>query len=82
LLAIASDSSATTIPTARVSVQNLASSYHDVGSTAEAISLLERTLNYSQRTLGPGHPDSLRTLNNLAFAYEDAGRLAEAIPYL
>jgi eukaryotic-like serine/threonine-protein kinase len=34
-----------------------------------------------QRTaaLGPGHPDTLSTLNNLAFTYQAAGRTAEAI---
>ena len=53
-----------------------------MGHTAEAIPLLEATVEARDRVLGGDHPDTLATRNNLAAAYQDAGRAAEAIPLL
>ena len=54
----------------------------DVSDSSRAIPLLEQTLTDSQRILGDGHPDTLRSRNNLATAYRAAGRLDDAIPLL
>jgi tetratricopeptide (TPR) repeat protein len=49
------------------------------GHTAEAISMLERTLADHERVLGTDHHQTLACRNNLAAAYQDGGRRAEAI---
>ncbi|MFI1177512.1 tetratricopeptide repeat protein, partial [Streptomyces melanogenes] len=52
----------------------------DQGSTARAITYLERAVAAAVRLLGHDHPDTLTSHNNLAGAYESAGDLARAIP--
>jgi tetratricopeptide (TPR) repeat protein len=48
-------------------------------STTQAIAAGEPLLADLERTLGPGHPDTLSARNSLAIAYRAAGRVAEAI---
>jgi len=47
---------------------------------AEAIQIAETLLADQEQILGPGHPETLKSLGNLADAYRAVGRDAEAIP--
>jgi serine/threonine protein kinase/tetratricopeptide (TPR) repeat protein len=57
----------------------LGRSYHSLGLSREAIPLLEKSMNYMQRTFGPGHQHSLNTVRDLALTYRSAGRWTEAL---
>jgi tetratricopeptide (TPR) repeat protein len=69
-------------PNTLVSRSSLAGLYQAAGRTAEAISLLERTLGDRERVLGAYHLDTLRSRYDLARAYQAAGRTGEAISLL
>ncbi len=56
----------------------LALAYRDAGRIGEAVRLLERNVEASERILGSDHPETLQSVNSLAFAYRDAGRISEA----
>jgi len=56
---------------------NLAAAYREAGRVAEAIPLLERTLEARERVLGRDHQDTVTTRKLLALAREDADRAAE-----
>jgi hypothetical protein len=60
-------------------MNNLAISYFAAGRTQEALQLYEDTLQLMRARLGPGHPDTLRSMNNLAASYDAAGRTREAL---
>ena len=47
---------------------------------AQAILIAETLLADQEQILGPGHPETLKSLDNLADAYRAVGRDAEAIP--
>jgi hypothetical protein len=48
------------------SMNNLASTYRDLGRTKDAAALQEKVLEARGRILGDEHPDTLRSMNNLA----------------
>lgn len=52
------------------------------GQRDAAVDLLERTLNDSERIVGPDHPSTLMVRANLASAYQSLGRNAEAVELL
>jgi tetratricopeptide (TPR) repeat protein len=58
---------------------NLALSYAALGRHAEALKFHEETLALMKATLGPDHPDTLRSMGNLALSYAALGRHAEAL---
>jgi tetratricopeptide (TPR) repeat protein len=60
-------------------MMNLANSYDDLGRHADAIKLYEETLVLQKSTLGPDHPDTLRSMMNLANSYYALGRHADAL---
>ena len=49
-----------------------------LGQLSEAAIVLFRTLNTQRRTLGPNHPDTLKTMNCLSRVYRNQGLLTEA----
>ena len=53
--------------------------HHRGRSDAEVLEMAEAAAKGLERTLGPDHPDTLRTLNYLGLAYEEDGKLPEAI---
>jgi tetratricopeptide (TPR) repeat protein len=59
-------------------MDNLALTYDAVGRHAEALKLHEETLALQKAKLGPGHPDTLRSMNSLAESYFGLGRYADA----
>jgi eukaryotic-like serine/threonine-protein kinase len=59
--------------------QAIGDAYRGLGEFDHAITHLTRARDLRIQTLGPGHPDTLVTLNNLALAYRRAGRTSEAI---
>jgi len=63
-----------------ISLNNLASLYHDVGQYAQALPLYQRSLDISEKFLGPEHPDVATSLNNLAEQYRAMGQYAQALP--
>ncbi|MCJ1231588.1 hypothetical protein MMC12_008266 [Toensbergia leucococca] len=60
-------------------MNNLASSYSDLGRRQEAVELEEKVLKVRKRILGEEHPDTLTSMNNLASSYSDLGRRQEAV---
>jgi non-specific serine/threonine protein kinase/serine/threonine-protein kinase len=56
--------------------------YASLGLYPRAASLLEKALEIRRRTLGPDHPDTLRTAYKLGAAYTRGARYAEADPLL
>jgi eukaryotic-like serine/threonine-protein kinase len=60
-------------------MNNLASSYADLGRLQEALALREETLKLQRAKLGPDHPDTLRSMNNLGNSYAALGRHQEAL---
>ena len=61
-----------------LSRSNLGNAYRAAGRTAEAITLLERTVADRERVLGADHPETLFSRSALANAYRAAGRTAKA----
>jgi tetratricopeptide (TPR) repeat protein len=59
---------------------SLATACHAAGRIADAIPLVQQTLDAQERLLGTDHPSTLASRNNLASAYRATGRPAEAIP--
>ena len=55
---------------------------HNQGKDKEATAIAEKAVALAQRTLGPDHPDTLKSLYNLASLYEAGGRYGEAEPLL
>ena len=53
-------------PDTLVSMNNLASSYSDLGRRTEALGLGEKVLEMSKRILGEEHPDTLLYQDNLS----------------
>jgi eukaryotic-like serine/threonine-protein kinase len=60
----------------------LGSSLLGLGEPAKAIALLQKARATFQTTLGPEHPDTLRSMNQLGAAYVNAGKLDLARPLL
>src|SRR5215472_16580751 len=60
----------------------LAAAYQAAGDLREAISLLEQTLDGSQKALGADNLVTAAVRNNLATAYRMAGEPQRAIPLL
>jgi tetratricopeptide (TPR) repeat protein len=54
----------------------------ELGDSLHAIAVSEPLTAELERTLGPDHPDTLRSRSHLARAYREAGRVADAIPLL
>jgi tetratricopeptide (TPR) repeat protein len=50
------------------SMNNLATTLHDLGDLPAARDLHQQALNIAQRVLGPDHPDTLASMDNLAEA--------------
>jgi tetratricopeptide (TPR) repeat protein len=61
---------------------NLGRSLQALGEHALAIEVLGKAVRTRQARLGPGHPDTLISMNRLATGYKDAGRLDLALPLL
>src|SRR5262249_38311267 len=49
-------------------MSNLAISYVDVGRGDEALKLREEVVTLYRKVLGPGHPDTVSSLNDLAWS--------------
>jgi tetratricopeptide (TPR) repeat protein len=60
-------------------MDNLASSYGEVGRFQDAVKLAEETVQLRKAKLGPDHPGTLGTMNNLGFYYSRVGRYQEAL---
>ena len=56
--------------------------FHNQGKDKEATAIAEKAVGLAQRTLGPDHPNTLKSLYNLASLYEAGGRYGEAEPLL
>jgi serine/threonine protein kinase/tetratricopeptide (TPR) repeat protein len=56
--------------------------FHGLGLYDRAVRLHTSARNVRQATLGPDHPDTLKSLTNLATAYASSGRTDEAIAIL
>jgi CHAT domain-containing protein len=54
--------------------------YNSQGKYAEAEPLYKRSIEISEKALGPDHPDVAAALNNLAELYRAQGKYAEAEP--
>ena len=52
------------------------------GKYKEAAAAAGKAVALAERTLGAGHPDTLKSINNLASVYEAQGRYSEAEPLL
>jgi tetratricopeptide (TPR) repeat protein len=52
--------------------------YFEIGALAEAEPQIVRALELRERTLGPDHPDTLRSVHGLAALYHSRGRYEEA----
>jgi hypothetical protein len=63
-------------------MNNLASSYADLGRHADALKLCEEAVALYKATLGPDHPDTLKAMNNLASSYLTVGEAASALAIL
>ena len=61
-------------------MNNLALAYSDAGRLAEALPLLEQTLELRKAKLGPEHPDTLGTMGNLAKTYLVGEQPEKALP--
>ncbi len=55
---------------------------HNQGKDKEAVAIAEKAFSVALRTLGPDHPDTLKSLYNLASLYVSQGRYADAEPLL
>jgi tetratricopeptide (TPR) repeat protein len=62
-----------------MSMNNLASSYADLGRHAEALKLREETLTLRKAKLGLDHPDTLGSMVNLGHSYAALGRPGDAV---
>jgi WD40 repeat protein/serine/threonine protein kinase/tetratricopeptide (TPR) repeat protein len=51
----------------------------EAGRQADALPLVERTLEALRSTLGPDHDETVSITHDLAHVYQDIGRLAEAV---
>jgi tetratricopeptide (TPR) repeat protein len=67
-------------PDVAICLNNLASSYFDLGRAADAVPLLLRALKITEATLGRDHPDVAIRLGNLANSYRNLGRAADSVP--
>jgi nephrocystin-3 len=65
-----------------VTVNQVASFFHDAALHAEAEPLMRRALAIDERSLGRAHPDVAICLNNLAALLKATNRLAEAEPLM
>src|SRR5262249_45763645 len=54
--------------------------FHRRASYSQAVQLLRDALEIREKTLGPEHSDTARSLNNLAFLLHDQGDFARARP--
>jgi serine/threonine protein kinase/tetratricopeptide (TPR) repeat protein len=59
--------------------RTLGNSFHHLGEPQVAADQHERARAVYAATLGPGHPDTLRSASDLAVAYRGLGRLLEAL---
>jgi tetratricopeptide (TPR) repeat protein len=66
-------------PETLASMNDLATSYQDLGRYTEALKLNEETLSLRRAKLGPDHPDTLTSMNNLANCFEYLRRRGEAL---
>jgi len=55
---------------------------HNQGKDKEATAIAEKAVGLAQRTLGPDHAETIKSLSNLASLYEAQGRHGEAEPLL
>ena len=62
-----------------MSLNNLATTYTNLGRHTETLALNKKALQLSTEVLGERHPSTLVSLNNLAAAYDNLGRYAEAL---
>jgi tetratricopeptide (TPR) repeat protein len=60
------------------SMNNLASTYRNLGRSKEAEELLVQVMETLKRVLGQEHPSTLTSMNNLALTYTNQGRSKEA----
>ena len=67
-------------PTTATRLNNLASTFSDLGRHTEALPLQERALRITEATLGPDHPTTATRLGNLASTFSALGRHTEALP--
>jgi tetratricopeptide (TPR) repeat protein/tRNA A-37 threonylcarbamoyl transferase component Bud32 len=68
-------------PLVEASIRNtLGRTYSYLRQDKAAIMQHERALELRRGQLGPGHPDTLLSMNNLAAAYQDADQLDKALP--
>jgi tetratricopeptide (TPR) repeat protein len=60
-------------------MNNLAYSYDEDGRSREALKLREQVLELRRKTLGPEHPDTLKSMTALAISYDVDYRWVEAL---
>jgi hypothetical protein len=66
-------------PDTFASMNNLASTYSDLGQHDKALALNELTLKLMRAKLGADHPDTLASMTNLARTYRDLGQHDKAL---
>ena len=59
--------------------QKEAQEFWDTDRKADALPLLERTLETLKTTLGPDHEETVHIMHNLAHVYQHVGRFPEAV---
>jgi len=67
-------------PTSLLILNNLATTYQNLGRHDEALPLFEKSYRLSKEVLGEQHPTSLLIINNLATTYQSLGSNDEALP--
>ncbi|MCL2336441.1 MAG: tetratricopeptide repeat protein, partial [Firmicutes bacterium] len=67
------------ILTQLTAINNLASTYENLGRFQEALDLQMQLLDKRRTMLGEDHPDTLGAMHNLAITYDDLGRFQEAL---
>src|SRR5690348_1239176 len=77
-LVLATATVLSTAAQAQQSLTNQAADLYEAGRYAEAEVLFRQALEERERTLGPEHTDTLRSLSNLAATLNRLGRSAEA----
>ncbi|KAH8806698.1 hypothetical protein DL96DRAFT_1822283 [Flagelloscypha sp. PMI_526] len=66
-------------PNTLTSMNDLASTYSDLGQHKDALKLKEQVLALRTQILGAEHPDTLITMNDLANTYSDLGQHKDAL---
>ncbi len=62
-------------------LNNLGTSFKNMGQYEKAVEYLQRCEKIRRQTLGENHPDYATTLNNLASSFKNMGQYEKAVEY-